>query len=239
VSRSAHSPAQPAREWGPKRALAYCAFLDAPEISPPPTGVGGGAVQAMAAGRLRLLWSETEWPFRAELTQKHALEFHGVVSRIFQQRAVVPFRLLSVFEDAPALAEFLAEHQEAFAADLERLKDMVQMECVIYPSPSRPKAESASGTAYLRNKAETLGRMEQQVDEVRAALGALAREIRVREAKNGTRIFVLTERGREGEFRSVVESVGVPEQLSRRVSGPWPAAEFLSEQVRMPGIAAS
>ena len=120
------------------------------------------------------------------------------------------------------------------AADLERLKDVVQMECVVYPAPAQPKPESASGAAYLRNKAEALRMMAQQADQVRAALGALAREVRVREVKNGTRIFVLIERGREGEFRSVVERVGVPEQLSRRVSGPWPAAEFLSEQVRAP-----
>jgi hypothetical protein len=73
--------------------------------------------------------------------------------------------------------------------------------------------------------------MGHQVDEVRAALGVLAREVRVRETKNGTRIFVLIERGREGEFRSVVERVGLPGLLSRRVSGPWPAAEFLSEEL--------
>jgi hypothetical protein len=213
------------------RALAYCAFLHAPEFSLPQTGVGGAAVQVMAAGGLRLLWSETEWPFRAELTQKHAVEFHGVVSHIFQQRAVLPFRLLSVFEDAGGLAGFLAEHQDTFMADLERLKDVVQMECVVYPAPSPAKPESGSGAAYLRNKAEMLRTMGHQVDEVRAALGALAREVRVRETKNGTRIFVLIERGREGEFRSVVERVGLPGLLSRRVSGPWPAAEFLSEEL--------
>jgi Gas vesicle synthesis protein GvpL/GvpF len=221
------------------RALAYCAFLHAPETSLPQTGVGSAAVQAMAAGGLRLLWSEVEWPFRAEHAQQYAVEFHGVVSHVFRQRAVVPFRLLSVFEDAATLAGFAAEHQEAFVGDLERLKDVVQMECVVYPSPAAQAARGSpgSGAEYLRERAAVLGSVGRQVDELQAALRELAQEMRVREAKSGTRLFVLAERGREGQFRSIVEGVSVPEQLARRVSGPWPAAEFLSEQVRAPKMA--
>ena len=59
----------------------------------------------------------------------------------------------------------------------------------------------------------------------------------MREGKNGTRIFVLVERGREQGFRQAVSELGLPEHLSRRISGPWPAAEFLSERVRTPQIA--
>jgi len=61
--------------------------------------------------------------------------------------------------------------------------------------------------------------------------------VRVREGKNGTRIFVLVERGRESDFRQAVSVLPLPEHLSRRISGPWPAAEFLSEQVKAPEIA--
>jgi hypothetical protein len=64
----------------------------------------------------------------------------------------------------------------------------------------------------------------------------LSREVRVREGKNGTRIFVLVERSRENDFRQAMSVVAIPEHLSRRVSGPWPAAEFLTDQVKMPQI---
>ena len=221
------------------RVLAYCAFLSAGEISWPQTGVGGAAVQVMAAGELRLLWSEAEWPFRAEDMQKNAMEFHAVVNSIFRHRAVVPFRLLSLFEDAGALEAFLAEHERGFAADLERLRDVVQMECVVYPAPGPAQPEAGSGAAYLREKAEKQRMIARQVEQVRAVLGALARDIRVRESKNGSRIFVLTERGRENEFRATAGQIPVPAQLAQRVSGPWPAAEFLSDQVRTPKIVAS
>lgn len=200
-------------------------------------GVGGAAVRLMAAGELRLLWSETDWPFRAEDMQKKAMEFHGVVDSIFRHRAVVPFRLLSLFEDAGALEAFLAEHERAFVADLERLRDVVQMECVVYPRPAEAPREAGSGAAYLREKAGKQRMISHQVEQVRTALGALARDIRVRESKSGSRIFVLTERGQESKFRLTAGQVPVPPQLAQRVSGPWPAAEFLSDQVRAPGAA--
>lgn len=219
------------------RALAYCAFCHRPEISLPPKGVTAADVRVMAEGELRLLWSEVEWPFAPERMQKSALEFHDVISHVFRQAAVIPFRLLSVFEDERSLATFMAEHAKAFLADLEKLKDCVQMECVVFPAPSRKQTNSSSGADYLREKAAMLREQEEHVKAIRESLRGLGREIQVRDGKNGTRIFVLTERGKEKEFRSIVEQQAVPSTLSRRTSGPWPAAEFLSEQVRAPQVA--
>ncbi|HET9284224.1 MAG TPA: GvpL/GvpF family gas vesicle protein [Candidatus Angelobacter sp.] len=219
------------------RALAYCAFCYRLEISLPSTGVTAADVRVMAEGELRLLWSEVEWPFAPERMQKNALEFHDVISHVFRQAAVIPFRLLSVFEDEKSLAAFTAEHAKAFLADLERLQDCVQMECVVFPAPSRKQTNNSSGADYLREKAAMLREQGEHVKVIQEGLSGLAREIQVREGKNGTRIFVLTERGREKEFRSIVELQVVPAALSRRISGPWPAAEFLSEQVRAPQVA--
>jgi hypothetical protein len=221
------------------RALAYCAFCHSPEISLPATGVTSAMVQVMAEGELRLLWSEVGWPFAAERMQKNALEFHEVASHIFEQTAIIPFRLLSVFENEKALAAFNAEHAEVFLADLERLKDCVQMECVVYPAPSRMQPNNSSDAKYLHEKVEMLRILEQHVNAIQESLREQGREIRLREGKNGIRVFVLTERGREKEFRALVERAAIPESLSRRVSGPWPAADFLSEPMRAPQIASA
>ncbi len=219
------------------RTLAYCAFCHNPELSLPQMGVTSAAVQVMAQGELRLLCSEVPWPFAPERMQKNALEFHEVIFHVFRQIAVIPFRLLSVFEDKRSLSAFMAEHAEAFLKDLERLKECVQMECVVYPAPARAQANNSSGAVYLREKAEMLQAQEQHINAIRECLGELGRDIRVREGKNGIRVFVLTERGKEKAFRARVEQAEVPELLSRRISGPWPAAEFLSEPVRAPQIA--
>jgi hypothetical protein len=216
------------------RILAYCSFRHAPELTLPAVGVNAAPVQVAGSGELRVLWSEVEWPFDPERLQKSAVEFHGVVHQVFNQTAVIPFRLLSVLEDQPAFTAFISENELHFLEDIERLKNSVQMECVVYPAPSRPDVDRSSGKAYLEQKAVAMRSSEGFAQAVRDAVAHLSREVRMREAKSGTRIFVLVERGRENDFRQAVSAVAIPEHLSRRMSGPWPAAEFLSEQVKMP-----
>jgi hypothetical protein len=216
------------------RILVYCGFRHAPELALPTVGVNGAPVQVAASDQLDLLWSEVEWPFDPERMQKSAVEFHEVVHRVFRQTAVIPFRLLSVFEDQQAFMAFAAENRERFLQDLNRLKDLVQMECVIYPAPSQQQVNRSSGKAYLEQKAVALRSSEGFAQAMQDTLADLSREVRVREGKNGTRIFVLVKRGRENDFRQAVTAVAIPMHLSRRMSGPWPAAEFLSEQVKMP-----
>lgn len=216
------------------RILVYCGFRQSPELVLPTLGVNAAPVQAAALDELAMLWSEIEWPFAPERMQKSAVEFHEVVHQVFRQTAVIPFRLLSVFEDQAAFTAFAAKNREQFLQDLDRLKDFVQMECVIYPAPSQTQVDRSSGKAYLEQKAVALRSSERFTQATQDAVAHLSREVRMREGKNGTRIFVLVERGRENDFRQAVTAVPVPTHLSRRMSGPWPAAEFLSEQLRMP-----
>ncbi|HZU32024.1 MAG TPA: GvpL/GvpF family gas vesicle protein [Candidatus Angelobacter sp.] len=221
-----------------KRALAYCAFQHGPEISLPQTGVNTAPVQMIVQDGLALLWSQVEWPFAPADMQKNAVEFHHVIQHIFQQSAVVPFRLLSVFDDERSLRTFVEENALRFLADLERLKNFVQMECVVYPArESAPRESSSPGKMYLERKAGLLRRMEQHEQSIRDAIGGLSSELRVRDSKNGRRMFVLVERGKEKVFRAEIKSVIVPAELSQRISGPWPAAEFLSEPVKAPQLA--
>jgi hypothetical protein len=216
------------------RILVYCGFCHAPELALPAVGVNAAPVQVAAWDELSLLWSEVEWPFDSERMQKSAVEFHEVVHQVFKQTAVIPFRLLSVLEDQPAFISFAAENRERFLEDLNRLRPFVQMECVIYPKPSETPVDRSSGKAYLEQKAAALRSSEGFVQATQGAVAHLSREVRVREGKNGTRIFVLVERGRENDFRQALTAVPIPMHLSRRMSGPWPAAEFLSEAVKMP-----
>lgn len=218
------------------RILAYCGFRQSPELALPTVGVTGAPVRVASFGALSVLWSEVDWPFDPERMQKIAVEFHQVVRQVFNQTAVIPFRLLSVFDDQQSFTAFAAENQERFLEDLERLNTVVQMECVVYPEPARPPIDRSSGKAYLEQKAAALRSSEACAQAMRDAVAHLSREVRVRQGKNGTRIFVLMERGRENDFRQAVSALAIPEHLSRRMSGPWPAAEFLSEQVKMPQI---
>ena len=199
----------------------------------PASGVRGAAMQVLESGGLNLLWSEVEWPLSSESIQNDAVEFHRVITHVFSQTAVAPFRLLTVFDDVQALASFAASVQNDFLADLERLKNMVQMECVIYFKPVRD-ADRSSGQAYLRQKAEVRRSIDEYSNAVRDSLASLARDVRIREVNTGSRIFCLVGRGEEALFRSHVEGIAVPAGLERRLSGPWPPAEFLSDFVKTP-----
>lgn len=216
------------------RVLVYCGFLADDKITTATTGVNAAPVNVLAQGRLCLLWSEVEWPFAQNGLQRNALEFHAVVEQVFRQAAVIPFRLLSVFDNRDALEKFAAEHERGFVADLERLRDYVQMESVVYLIAPKQAADSTTGRAYLQQKANVLRLSSEHAAKVKDAVTLVSREVKTREVKNGTRIFALVQRGSEDRFRRAVEAVPVPEPVSRRVSGPWPAAEFLSEAVRTP-----
>jgi len=212
------------------KVLAYCAFLHRTGMSLPEHGLGGAALHEIVLNELRVLWSEVEWPFDPSALQRNAVEFHKVINHMFSQGAVVPFRLLSVFDDRQALADFVAAHQKDFIEDLNRLQNLVQMECVLYFKPQAPT--NSSGTDYLQRKADALRGAEACVADIRAALSAFSHGLRTRESKNGSRIFVLVERGNEQKFHSIVQDLPVPERLSRRISGPWPPAEFLTLKPR-------
>lgn len=216
------------------RILAYCGYLRDEKITTPTTGVGGSQVNLLAQGRLHLLWSEVPWPFDQGRLQQNALEFHVVVQHVFAQTAVVPFRLLSVFEDLAALQKFVAENAPGFIADLERLENYVQMESVVYVIAPRAEPGSVSGREYLQKRADIVRLRSEHAARVKEAVASLSHDVHVREVKNGARIFALVPRGKEAEFRESVQSVPVPEPVSRRVSGPWPAAEFLSDVVKAP-----
>jgi len=192
-------------------------------------------VRILDAENLSVLWSEVEWPLPPDSMQQSAVEFHQVISHVFAQAVVIPFRLLTLFDSEEAVASFAATQQGNFVADLERLKNTVQMECVIFFKPVRDPDRS-SGQAYLQQKATAQRAIDHYVSAIKGSLSALAREIRAKAVNNGNRIYCLLERGQESLFRAAVETVAVPEGLERRISGPWPSAEFLSDSVKMPNV---
>ena len=215
--------------------LSYCAYLNRPGLSLPSTGVNGVVLDQITQGGLSLLHSQVEWPFDYPALQRNAVEFHRVVRHMFTQGAVVPFRLLSVFDDIQDVVSFVAAHHENFIADLERLQSVVQMECVLYLAPRA--GFKPTGKEYLQMKADLLQEAENFVQSMSAALQGVSKDIHARESKNGGRIYVLVERGNETKFHSIVQDLSLPERFARRISGPWPAAEFLSDSVKMPQIA--
>ena len=193
----------------------------------------------MKESGLCFLWSEVEWPFQPRSMQHHAVQFHQVIAHMFGQAAVAPFRLLTMFDDHPSLAALVARHQNEFMSDLERLRGLVQMECVVYRQGMKSAAHSGPADTLQTNTElmYCMEQMKQYVERMKTALTGVSPEVRTRELRSGSRIFALVERGREHDFHSRVDSVAVPNSFSRRTSGPRPASEFLSAPTRAPRVA--
>jgi gas vesicle protein GvpL/GvpF len=206
-----------------RRAVAYCAFAHVEGLARPATGINAAPVQEIVHDRLRVLWSDVEWPFAPALLQRHAVEFHDVVTQVFTTIAVAPFPLLTIFPGLRELQDFVAARAGGIMADLDRLRDLVQMECVLYVIGDRARA-GLSG--------EMRGALAHSAAQLELALAAFGAETRIREVKSGFRIFTLVRRGAEAQFQGVVNEIMLPKQISRRTSGPRPAVEFLTQPLK-------
>jgi hypothetical protein len=106
------------------------------------------------------------------------------------------------------------------------------MECVVYFVRPQRKVDASPGEASARQNTELWRMVNEHVQKANDALSGISCDVRVREIKSGNRIFVLVKRGKEDAFRTAVQKVVVQEgAIARRISGPRPAAEFLSESI--------
>lgn len=209
--------------------LLYCiSKSESPTVSSL-SGVAGDPVVRVAIGNLAAFTSsnpdKSNW-LRPQL-QTSALEFHRVLSQLFESTVIVPFRFPTVFDNEEQLIQRLEERSRDYSALLEKFRDMVQMEIRITNPDLKKPAES--GTQYLKLRQSATARIETFTAEVRATLSHLSHDWRQRPSKEGTRAFVLIGRKEVAEFRSKLLHTPVPRELTVRASGPWPVSEFIEQ----------
>jgi hypothetical protein len=154
-----------------------------------------------------------------------ALQFHHVVSAIFAHAAVVPFRFPTLVADENELTSHLRAHAAEYRDALVRLRGMVQMEMRI--SHAASSASGESGTQYLRHRQERHAHLREAACNVRNATQLLVNDWRERETNKGWRCYALVARGQAGKFQEMVRSLEAPSGLQLKVTGPWPATEFI------------
>jgi hypothetical protein len=208
--------------------LAYCITEARSDLAIPATGVRGMPVHLVAAGALQCFVSHFEsGSMEGKATiREAALEFHHTVQELFRQAAVVPFRFPTILADEDEISAFLAEHSGEYESALSRLRDAVQMEIRIEErEPAR--ASAASGTEYLRRRQTSHKRVEGTASRFREASQEWVREWRQRETPSGLRCYALLTREQREPFLASMKRVQVLPDQTARVTGPWPATEFL------------
>ena len=200
--------------------LPYCVVLTALKIEEPLLGVDGKTVESLEFDALRLYYSDfVDSALAADVVRQSALEFHRVVATVFRQTAVVPFRFPNTLKDREELESHLRASVNKYQSFLEMTRDAVQMEVTPSAAGSPPSSETgARGTEYLRQKQQQLRALSDLSDLVMKKAGEL-----ILNSKTGdSRLYLLVPRNRTDDLRKILSELpGI------RISGPWPAAEFL------------
>jgi hypothetical protein len=210
--------------------LVYC-VTEASAVNPPShCGVGGILVESVEHKGLRCFVSEST-SVSGNHVREDALMFHQVLKDIFQLAAIIPFRFATILSDRPEVTAHLTEHSEEYASALSRLRDLVQMELRIQPKESSPEASAkTSGTEYLRHLQARRAKLEMVGQEFRQVGARWIKAWRQRESSHGIRCFALIDRIAVSDFRKEIGNMSVQLDLTARLSGPWPATQFLSEE---------
>jgi hypothetical protein len=213
--------------------LAYCITETQPEITTPHTGVRGTPIETIRIQDLQCFASQFDPQDLVGKVpiQEAALDFNRVLQDLLQQIAVIPFRFPTILADETALTQYLTEHEAEYRETLHRLRNCVQMEIRFKMQTStQPQTLPKSGAEYLRGRQAQHQYIDSIVSRFREAAEPLAKEWRQRETATGIRCFALVDRSDVQAFLRQMKGVSVPSESEARVTGPWPASEFLKEQ---------
>ena len=206
--------------------LLYC-VTDSSEPVHSISGVAGLAVLELKHAALQVFYSENQSSeiWLREPLQISAPKFHRVQRELFRSAAIIPFRFPTIVESADKLREHLDQRSAEYKSLLRRFATAVQMDITLRDSSSPP--DHSSGARYLRDRQNRSHRLEQFAAEIRRQANGVVQNWRQRSLSNGLCCFALVQREQVGEFNEKMKTISVPEELSARISGPWPVAEFL------------
>lgn len=208
--------------------LLYCV---APETSPETsvTGVGGEAVLNTVARGLKFYYSEAvaeAMSSRDVVTAAQAV--HAVVSDIFLNGPVLPFKYPTVVADLDEIARLASDRGDAYGRFLERVGSRVQMDVRLTLESEGPPA-ATSGRAYLQGRARRQATLSAAAERCR--LAAASAEWRTQTNAENIRCQALMERVEVLSFLERMRTLGLPDGVKAAVSGPWPPAGFWDNEL--------
>jgi len=172
-------------------------------------------VDVFETAALRCFYAErTEQPTAVEADVR---AFFRVNQSLFAQADIIEFRYPTLLPNIAALEEFLARHQQAIVADLQRLQGLAQIAVYLPKEPVREGEKPRTGTEYLRGKRDRSAAQITVIDEVRALVGTPLRDSVVQ----GDRLLLLVPRP---ETPTLMRHITAESRLE--VGGPFPPSGF-------------
>lgn len=187
-----------------------------------PSGMDGGKLERESLDGVDLLFAPFSMSPEPESIKAMALAFHKVNDSIFKQQSIIPFRFPTTVADESAVRAFLNKHATEYAAELSRLRDLVQMD-VLITEQREQNVPAASGTAYLKHRQAEMHGTRTLLESIMHV--PAAREWKQSRRPNTIKLSALVLRGEEGTFREQVASAA---EADTRVTGPWPPSAFVN-----------
>jgi hypothetical protein len=210
--------------------LIYCVTETSASNSLAHAGVGSMLVETVEHNGLRCFVSESKSVSPKDI-RDDALIFHRVLKDIFQLAAIIPFRFPTILSDHSEVIAHLTEHSKEYTSALSRLRDLVQMELSIQFKESGPDTPAKlSGTEYLRHIQARRAKLEMVGQEFRQLGAGLIKAWRQRDSTHAIRCFALIDRTGVKDFQREIGNIPIHSELTARLSGPWPATQFLTEE---------
>ncbi len=213
--------------------LVYCVAEISLNIRTPRVGVGGTTVETIDQGGLRWFVSQSQQMLPVGSVREEALSFYRVLDEIFQQTAIIPFRFPTIFSNEQEALSHFAEHAEKYSLALIRLGSVVQMEIRIsfrIPTPAQSNSSTKpTGAEYLRNLHSRNAVLEAAANELRNSAAVFTKGWNQTGSAESACCFVLIDRSMVDQFRIELQAVTIHPELTARLSGPWPATQFLKE----------
>lgn len=214
--------------------LAYCITEAEPEIVVPQAGVGKAEIRSLHEAGLRCFVSDysNQVPVKGKSAPEPALAFGRVLHEIFRQVAVIPFCFPTILADEGEIAAFVREHAAEYRENLARLRHSVQIEIQISHQSRAQQGglRDQTGKDYLRKRQMRHHELAAALQEFRQAGQEWTEDWREREVAGGIRGYALVPRASVQAFLQKMENLPVTTGLQARVSGPWPATQFLKEK---------
>ena len=212
--------------------LLYAVMESSPAVLEVSSGVGGASVNAMEVCGLTCCYSECP-PRRDANTRETALQFHRVVSSLFEKNDLMPFRFPTFLADHEEIKSEIEQHATEYHHALAKVRGRVQMEIRIHfrQKEQEPgmRGDGTSGTEYLRRRYHRHVLTTSAADSLRSAASKWIEQWRTRERSGNLRCFALIPRGHVQDFQRALAAGSIESDLVARVSGPWPATEFLRD----------
>lgn len=218
--------------------LAYC-LTEARDLSTPAHGVEDRAVEFVEQDGLNCFFSRTR-SINSILglpTKRAALAFHEVIQAIFTEAAVIPFRFPTILENEAELLGYMSRQKEVFSEALDRLRDMVQMDIRLSRTSTgeeqllanRHSSSQITGAQYLETRRTRQRDLSDSAAPFRGLGNDLIYDWRERACAQGLHCFALIERTAVYAFKTQVATLHLSSDVVARVSGPWPASEFVEK----------